>query len=205
MIAVPLPNEDWRRSAAEVANKVRTGDPTRFLSGKERVPATFAFQTRLGTIGLLQIIGIQKAPPAVKVRFKRVQLVEGARAVPSRDARQTVEKWMELALGGKDTSQLGVPGRALHEDDFQKMPGAEKVQVAAAKGNARAALVVTSEVLDDRGRGGVLVFRVINKDGRWRIDDVDLESLENAKGQLEGFSANPGSRPISPKTRAQEK
>ena len=54
MISVPVPNEDWRRSAAEVADMVRTGEPARILSGKERVPATFASRNTVGAPGLLE-------------------------------------------------------------------------------------------------------------------------------------------------------
>jgi hypothetical protein len=43
------------------------------MSGRGELPVTFAFKTRQGGMGLLQITGFTENPRGVKIRYKLVQ------------------------------------------------------------------------------------------------------------------------------------
>jgi predicted Ser/Thr protein kinase len=63
-----------------------------------KLPATYAFQTRQGGLGILQITGSVDNPSAVKIRYKmlREQVVD-----PKAAALQAVQSWLGIMDGGQ--------------------------------------------------------------------------------------------------------
>ncbi|HOX57376.1 MAG TPA: serine/threonine-protein kinase [Candidatus Paceibacterota bacterium] len=80
MVAAPVPNEEWERlppSGLDYYFAMTTLGTPVTMSGKGRLPATYAVKTREGGRGLLQIVWLStNDPPTVKIRYK---LVESAR------------------------------------------------------------------------------------------------------------------------------
>jgi hypothetical protein len=77
MVAAPVPNEEWDRLPPSQLNYYLTmsapGTPVT-MSARDELPLTFAFKTREGGQGLLQIVGIiTNNPPSLKVRYKLTQ------------------------------------------------------------------------------------------------------------------------------------
>jgi hypothetical protein len=74
----PLSNEDWDKLTpvqlvASLASIASNGLPKVKLSAGKNPPATYAFQTREGGIGLLQTFGTTQDGNGVKIRYKLVQ------------------------------------------------------------------------------------------------------------------------------------
>ncbi len=73
MVAAPVPNEEWDSATPDRLDYYFTlakpGTPVT-MSGRGDLPATFAFKTREGAVGLLQITGFAENPPGVRVRYK---------------------------------------------------------------------------------------------------------------------------------------
>ncbi|MGA2240571.1 MAG: DUF4019 domain-containing protein [Verrucomicrobiota bacterium] len=76
MVAAPVPAEEWERATPARLDYYFTlakpGTPAT-MSGRGELPVTFAFKTRQGGRGLLQITGFTDNPHGVKIRYKLVQ------------------------------------------------------------------------------------------------------------------------------------
>ncbi len=90
MIAIPLGNS-WADlgdsvSACSAIASLANGTPgtPANMSGGEGLPSIYAFQTREGARGILEILGFTENPPGVKIRYKLVQaeLSEGRPSTP---------------------------------------------------------------------------------------------------------------------------
>ncbi len=81
MVAASVPDGEWEQATPARLDyyftSAKPGTPAT-MSGKGALPATFAFKTREGGQGLLQITGFSDNPSGVKVRFKLVQTTLGS-------------------------------------------------------------------------------------------------------------------------------
>nr|MBA2670210.1 hypothetical protein [Gemmatimonadota bacterium] len=84
MIVHALPNSSWNsplRVEALESGPFRSAMPgTRaYMSARGELPVTYAFKTREGGIGILQIVGFEEGEPGgVKVRYRMARSVSGA-------------------------------------------------------------------------------------------------------------------------------
>jgi hypothetical protein len=79
LIVQPMPNTFWETASGEgVANSPvfkygKPGDPI-YMSARGELPATYAFKTREGGTGIVQIIEfVGPRPSGVRIRYKMVQ------------------------------------------------------------------------------------------------------------------------------------
>ena len=105
----------------------------------------------------------------------------------------TIRTYFAAGLAGdKETlDKVCVAGRAVAQQATTDLPegkGVADLEIVAVYTSDEAALAISSEVGDDRGRRGVLVFTVVrNATARWQIDDVDFEDAEGLADEIERF------------------
>ena len=101
------------------------------------------------------------------------------------------EAFLKAAMAGQDKEALRLanPGSALQHQlaDFRKLGGADALAVVSVHAGKAVALAVTTNVVSDRGRKGPLMLRLIRRQDRWLVTDVDLESADDAQGNLKKF------------------
>ena len=80
MLLTSVDNSTWDRPSAAMIQHWSTMEPARpgveitaEMPGKGRLPVTYLFKTREGSVGLLQIVGFTDDPPGVKIRYKLVR------------------------------------------------------------------------------------------------------------------------------------
>ena len=83
MAAVPLPAKEWDQTNPQTLNSsylavAKLGTPA-IMSGRGELPVTFAFKTRQGGRGLLQITGFTDNPRGVKLRYKLARNGDGTK------------------------------------------------------------------------------------------------------------------------------
>jgi tRNA A-37 threonylcarbamoyl transferase component Bud32 len=86
MVAFSQPKERWDAASEDLVRLLELfGKPGSVveMSGKGELPATFAFKTREGGMGVLQIVGFKDdIPRGVKIRYKLIQKAGGPDAPP---------------------------------------------------------------------------------------------------------------------------
>ncbi|HKI69142.1 MAG TPA: hypothetical protein VKA67_06105, partial [Verrucomicrobiae bacterium] len=89
MKAVSVASSMWSEasadSIAEMLKGGRSQDTMLFRAG-ESLPPTWGFQTREGTMGILQITGFSDNPRGAKIRYKLVQSTGGEKATADRSS-----------------------------------------------------------------------------------------------------------------------
>jgi hypothetical protein len=134
---------------------------------------------------------------AVVLAFGGVALADDK---PKPNARSTVERYVAAALAGKvdDAVALAVagqsPSRKERIEEFQALVAAKAVKLPTvwADETKGQAVAVSEEVKITRanpdGRdAGHLTFELIKSGGKWRVKDIDFETAEKAKEQVEKF------------------
>ncbi len=103
------------------------------------------------------------------------------------NARQTTEKFLAAALAGrtKEAAALGEPGKSYNREEkikeFANLD-AKKLALVRVLADDEAALAITEKVAETkRGQEGPLSIRLIKKDDRWLIRDVDFGKKSAAK------------------------
>ena len=113
----PLPEEKWDAGADEVAALLAPVKAAEMaaMSGGDKPPATWAFQTREGSEGLLQIMGIEGEEIKIRYRLTRrleveeqpeangtveIVLVDEDTGAPIEDARVTISRQSVHAIRG---------------------------------------------------------------------------------------------------------
>jgi len=81
------------------------------MTGADELPATYAFKTREGGMGVLQIVGFTEDPPGVKIRYKMVQTI-------TETAGQAISKQAHVLR----VTVLGPQGRAVANGQVALMP-----------------------------------------------------------------------------------
>jgi hypothetical protein len=110
-----------------------------------------------------------------------------------RGPRETAQQFFELALGGKhkEAAALGqkdqAPSRETNVKALADVLAGQKVEMLDLYANDGNALVVTAAVMDDKGKAGPLAVTLRKIEGRWRVRDIDLESDESIKSEIQRF------------------
>src|SRR5689334_23069586 len=106
------------------------------------------------------------------------------------DARQTAQKFLDAALAGraKEAAALGEPGKSYSREGKMKECqdiGVEKLAFVIVNADDQFALAITEKIVEPkRKQEGQLTLRLVKKDKRWLIRDVDFRTEEKAKEQL---------------------
>jgi RNA polymerase sigma factor (sigma-70 family) len=124
------------------------------------------------------------------------------------DARQTAMAFLTAALAGKtkEAAALGQPGqgpsRPKKVEELAPFKG-QNVAIARLHADEANALAVTGPVIlrEHRGaRKGMIQLTLVKKDGRWLVRDIDFETEESAKAELQRFLAkHPGAKQVPEK------
>lgn len=121
------------------------------------------------------------------------------------DARQTAEKFLAAALAGraKEAAALGEPGKAYSREgkikEFQDLD-AKQLALVRVLADDRAALAITENVVETkRNQKGPLSIRLIKKDKRWLIRDVDFGTEQATKNVKRFQGEHPNGKEILPK------
>jgi hypothetical protein len=121
------------------------------------------------------------------------------------DARQTTERFLAAALAGraKEAAALGEPGKSYDREEKIKEFAdldAKKLALARVLADDQAALAITEEVVETkRGQKGPLSIRLVKKDNRWLIRDVDFGEKSAAKNLQRFQREHPKAKPVDPK------
>ena len=103
--------------------------------------------------------------------------------------RTVVTRWLEMhRAGNRDEAAALTTGSRFHRADvLLSRKRSAGIRVARSLDNGRAAAVVTT-ALDRTGDGQqVLLFWLVQRDGVWRINKSDLESMQVVNERLRGF------------------
>jgi hypothetical protein len=121
------------------------------------------------------------------------------------DARQTAEKFLAAALAGraKEAAALGEPGKAYSREkkieEFQDL-NAKKLTVVRVFADDQVALAITENVVETkRNQKGPLSIRLIKKDKRWLIRDVDFGTEQAEKNMMRFQREHPNGKEVLPK------
>jgi hypothetical protein len=123
------------------------------------------------------------------------------------DARQTTEKFLAAALAGraKEAAALGEPGQSpSREQKIKEFEGfnvfGKKLALARVLADEQAALAITEDVVETkRGQKGPLSIRLVKKDNRWLIRDVDFGEKSAAKNLQRFQREHPKAKAVEPK------
>ncbi|MEZ6101647.1 MAG: hypothetical protein R3E01_22155 [Pirellulaceae bacterium] len=110
-------------------------------------------------------------------------------ADPERTAEQSVEAFLKLYSAGESqlAKTLGInpPG-----DDLRKLDGFHDLRIESTynhPGDTNRFLAVTNAVVSYRGQRAALVITTTRRDGRWLVEDVDLESEDDIEKEIHRF------------------
>lgn len=120
------------------------------------------------------------------------------------NARQTTEKFLAAALAGKtkEAAALGEPGKAYsREEKIQEFADLDTKKLALVRvlADDQAALAITENVANTKSKEeGPLAIRLVKKDNRWLIHDVDFGMKTTAKNLQRFLREHPKAKPIAP-------
>lgn len=121
------------------------------------------------------------------------------------DAVQTAEKFLADALAGrnKEAAALGEPGRAYSREGKIKEVGClgvKKLALVRVLADDQVALAITEEVVEPkRKQKGSLQIRLVNKDKRWMIRDVDFGAKQEERNLKRFQREHPKAKDMIPK------
>ena len=114
--------------------------------------------------------------------------------VRPRTARQTLDKFLEFVLSGKDEEACALcdPRTAVCRQlkDIRSLLSREKIRLVDAWAGDREAIAFTNSTEDDRGRSGVLLITARKKKEKgapWQVVDLDFEDPGGLKKEFERF------------------
>jgi tetratricopeptide (TPR) repeat protein len=121
--------------------------------------------------------------------------IRKARAA-STDPRHVVEQLLMAWARGDDQAMKGLlhSSMSTERNDFREFresnPDMDKIRVESIYQSERDALVITSSVNGDRGSKGPMVLTLAKETGLWVVRDIDLETPESVKKEIERFTEN---------------
>ena len=104
----------------------------------------------------------------------------------NRSAFQTVEAFLKLAAAGK-LELVAKLQRNPSPDDLRELDGNLELRIEKVYSTDGNSLVVTSAAVSQREKKRGMVFTLRTIDGTWMIDDIDLESTEGIKDEVQRF------------------
>lgn len=152
----------------------------------------FVFRTHHGSVGVIQISGLDEQRRRLKVRFRLLSRGE------TETSRAVVTQWMN-AIRDLDNVQ---PTWGLTAPSMRTIGAVDQInhhlwkrhelRVQRALGNKQTQLVVTNPIRDNSGRELVAVFQVVRHEGQWLINEADLYEPDETESMLWGFQKNAG-------------
>ena len=106
-------------------------------------------------------------------------------------AWDVAEAFLAAAVSGRDSHEaikLVKPGSAVVRQvkDFRQILNPEKLKIVSMYADERIAVVTTTEInVDDQK--GLMLIRLIKQRGIWMVEDVDLETPDSLKAELDSF------------------
>ncbi len=128
-------------------------------------------------------------------------LKEIAEGVPPDDAEDTVRAPRRVAESFIIAVMAGEYAKAaafLHDrqspddlEEFRELAGGQDLRVIAVCADDQLALAITSAIRTDHGRTGPLALHLVHgasdEQADWRIDDIDVETVQKAGKDVEAF------------------
>lgn len=114
-------------------------------------------------------------------------------AAKSQGPRATAQDFITTAMNGEYEKAARYIDPKHPMDDlaqFKELLTGQELNVIAVLADAEAALVITSAIRADAGRAGPLTFHLVrssNSETKWLIEDIDVETPQGAKEQIERF------------------
>lgn len=198
MVAVEVEEKSWDSpDTIDVDNVLVRGPSKEFLpTWKEEYtitnPYTYVFETREGGRGLLQVL--EKRSTYLKIRYKMLQ--KGKAGVSEKDklkadAFTTVDNFLKASMAGdiSKAMKLVKPGSAVDHQlkDFAEIPNHETAQIASVHADNKKAFAITNAFFEDNGHPVLLTFTLIKQRGLWVVEDIDMETPQKAKADLQTF------------------
>jgi hypothetical protein len=123
------------------------------------------------------------------------------------DALQTVKAFLNLAFTGqaKVAAELGEPGKSYSRErkineDFGKVDAKKPPDLVSLHADDEAALAITQPVVTkDKRQAGPLSIRLIKKNERWLVRDVDIGKDRAAKNLKRFQRERPKAKVVIPK------
>ncbi|MGH7174579.1 MAG: hypothetical protein ACRELF_08440 [Gemmataceae bacterium] len=151
---------------------------------------------RVLVAAILLLATLVSAPPNVQGADDRNKAL---------DARQTTEKFLAASLAGrlKEAASLGEPGKSYDREEkikeFRDLD-AKKLALVRLLVDDQFALAITEAVVETkRNQKGPLSIRLVKKDKRWLIRDVDF-GTKSAEKNLKRFQReHPKAKVVLPK------
>jgi len=191
-ICIPAKARLWDSASAQsVISLVDETRPaakvTPLLAKPDELPATFAFKTREGAVGILQITGFSDQPSGVKIRYKLAQIKAPESA---RDRAADRESWSPALMPGQKPNLQGILDDA--KGSMERQAYEESLQRrlwyfrhAPEYGDLYQDVVRTTSALADWVELGRRYPRA--KEALLKIRDDDTRLLEAGKGCADLF------------------
>lgn len=151
-----------------------------------------------GKIALVQILNFSRKQAQLcwivgspEELAKQVQATNSAAHGNVASPRNVVEEFLTAVKAGDTakaltfTSPASAVGHQL--SDFAKITDLANAVIAGHYADANKALVITSDLADDRGRKGPMLVYLLKQRDLWVISDIDLESPDGAKKKLDSL------------------
>lgn len=127
----------------------------------------------------------------------------GEKATVAQDIHSTVMGYVRAGLKGDDkaATRLCVPGTGLDKQakEFQEIRGSDKegvdrLDLVEIRANQWNALAISTPLREKRLGSARLVFLLSRTwEGKWLLDDIDLEDPEGVKGEIARYMQGKGS------------
>ncbi|MHC4334421.1 MAG: DUF4943 family protein, partial [Planctomycetota bacterium] len=112
-------------------------------------------------------------------------------------AREVVEAYLSALKAGEyaEAAVFALPGSAVGRqtpgfEQFREQNEVQRMAIAVVCGDDQEVLAVSTEMKGYDGEIGPLVFHLVNENGKWLIDDIDMETSESAEAEVERFLEN---------------
>lgn len=125
------------------------------------------------------------------------------------DALQTAQAFLNFALTGQTraAADLGEPGKAYSREkkikEFERLDTKKPPAIVRFLADEEYALAITESVAEKLRKGkkqeGPLSIRLVKKDERWRVRDVDMGNKSAAKNLERFLRERPKAKVILPK------
>ncbi len=132
------------------------------------------------------------ADPQAPLRLDESQLRQYRTCVadPNRTAEQTVEAFLKLWSAGESKLAEALEVNPGGGDGIRKLDGFRDLAIESTvvhPSDPTRFLAVTNAAVSYRGQRAALIITATRRDGRWLVEDIDLESGDNVQQEIRRF------------------